>query len=128
MNETLAENIAFGQPAAEIDRAKVMQVLEQVCLKDWVDKLPEGLDTKPGDMGSRMSGGQKQRIGIARALYKDAEMLFFDEATSSLDRATEQEIIEAIKQLSETHREITMIIIAHRKESLELCDRIIDII
>ena len=78
-------------------------------------------------MGSRLSGGQKQRIGIARALYKDAEVLFFDEATSALDSHTEQEINAALQELSDTHKELTMIIIAHRESSLTFCDRIIDL-
>uniref|UniRef100_UPI00280B22D1 ABC transporter ATP-binding protein n=1 Tax=uncultured Bacteroides sp. TaxID=162156 RepID=UPI00280B22D1 len=83
---TIADNIALGQSQA--DRAKVMQVLEQVQLKEWANELPQGLDTQLGEYGSRLSGGQKQRIGIARALYKEAEVLFFDEATSALDNKT----------------------------------------
>jgi ABC-type multidrug transport system fused ATPase/permease subunit len=74
-----------------------------------------------------LSGGQKQRIGIARALYKDAEVLFFDEATSALDSYTEQEINVALQELSDTHKELTMIIIAHRETSLAFCDRVIEL-
>ena len=80
-----------------------------------------------GEYGSRLSGGQKQRIGIARALYKDAEVLFFDEATSALDSQTEQEINAALQELSDTYKELTMIVIAHRESSLTFCDRIIDL-
>ena len=122
---TLADNIALGQP--QVDRTKVMQVLEQVQLKEWVDKLPQGLDTPLGEYGSRLSGGQKQRIGIARALYKEAEVLFFDEATSALDNKTEQEINHALEMLSLQHRELTLIVIAHRESSLSFCDRIFDL-
>lgn len=122
---TLADNIALGQPHA--DRTKVMKVLEQVQLKEWVSELPQGLDTPLGEYGSRLSGGQKQRIGIARALYKDAEVLFFDEATSALDNRTEQEINHALETLSLQHRELTLIVIAHRESSLAFCDRIFDL-
>lgn len=122
---TLADNIALGQP--QVDRTKVMQVLEQVQLKEWVDELPQGLDTPLGEYGSRLSGGQKQRIGIARALYKEAEVLFFDEATSALDNKTEQEINHALETLSLRHRELTLVVIAHRESSLAFCDWIFDL-
>lgn len=122
---TLADNIALGQPTA--DRGKVKHVLEQVQLKEWADELPQGLDTPLGEYGSRLSGGQKQRIGIARALYKDAEVLFFDEATSALDSKTEQEINHALEQLSREHKELTLIVIAHRESSLAFCDRIFEL-
>lgn len=122
---TLADNIALGQ--SQVDLTKVMQVLEQVQLKEWVDELPQGLDTPLGEYGSRLSGGQKQRIGIARALYKEAEVLFFDEATSALDNKTEQEINHALEMLSRQHRELTLIVIAHRESSLSFCDRIFDL-
>ena len=121
---SLADNIALGQP---IDREKIQKVLEQVQLKEWAAALPEGMDTSLGEYGSRLSGGQKQRIGIARALYKDAGVLFFDEATSALDNHTEQEINLALQELSDTHKELTMIVIAHRDSSLAFCDRIIDL-
>jgi len=125
MEGTLADNIALGQQ--EIDRNKVYQVLEQVQLRQWANELPQGLDTPLGEYGSRLSGGQKQRIGIARALYKEAEVLFFDEATSALDNHTEQEINLALQTLSQERRELTMIVIAHRESSLAFCDRIFDL-
>lgn len=80
-----------------------------------------------GEFGSRLSGGQKQRIGIARALYKQAEILFFDEATSALDHRTEQEINHALQELSHQRHELTIVIIAHRESSLAFCDRIFDL-
>ena len=122
---SLADNVALGH--TQPDRVKVMQVLEQVSLKDWAKTLPQGLDTPLGEYGSRLSGGQKQRIGIARALYKEAEVLFFDEATSALDNRTENEINRALEELSEQCRELTMIIIAHRETSLRVCDRVFDL-
>lgn len=125
MEGTLADNIALGHPQA--DRAKVTQVLEQVQLGRWAEELPQGLDTPLGEYGNRLSGGQKQRIGIARALYKEAEVLFFDEATSALDNKTEQEINHALEQLSLGHRELTLVVIAHRESSLAFCDRIFDL-
>lgn len=122
---TLAGNIALG--SEEVDREKVLHILDQVQLRDWAESLPEGLDTNLGEFGNRISGGQKQRIGIARALYKGATVLFFDEATSSLDSATEREINAALKDLSDSYRDLTMIIIAHRESSLQFCDRIINL-
>ena len=122
---SLADNVALGHLPP--DRDKVAHVLEQVQLKEWAETLPQGLDTPLGEYGSRLSGGQKQRIGIARALYKEAEVLFFDEATSALDSRTEQEINEALRALSGRYRELTMIIIAHRESSLKVCNRIFDL-
>lgn len=122
---SLARNIALGNE--DLDKDKILKVLDQVKLKDWAETLPEGLDTNLGEYGNRISGGQKQRIGIARALYKGARVLFFDEATSSLDNDTEIEINKALEELSNTHRELTMIIISHRDSSLSFCDRIIDL-
>lgn len=124
---TLAENIALGVPPDQIDRTRIEHLLKQVQLQSFAASLPQGIDTRVGEAGSRLSGGQKQRIGIARALYKRAEVLFFDEATSALDTATEQEITSAIRSLSDTHRELTILIIAHRESSLTFCDRIIEI-
>lgn len=125
INGDLAQNIALGQE--EIDTCRVWKVLEQVKLKEWAESLPDGLQTSLGEYGSRLSGGQKQRVGIARALYKQAEILLFDEATSSLDNDTENEVNNAILQLSESCHEITMIIIAHRESSLSFCHRIIEL-
>ena len=121
---SLAENIALGRA---VEPERIWRVLEQVQLREWAEGLPQGIDSPLGEYGSRLSGGQKQRIGIARALYKEAEVLFFDEATSALDSATEHEINLALEQLSERHKELTMIIIAHRDSSLRFCDRIIEL-
>ncbi len=124
---TLAENIAFGQKPEDIDYRRVEQVLELADLCSFVDTLPEGYRSRIGEQGSRLSGGQRQRIGIARALYKNCDILFFDEATSSLDNRTEENINTAIRRLSAENRALTIVVIAHRESSLEYCDRIITI-
>ncbi|MCL2097279.1 MAG: ABC transporter ATP-binding protein/permease [Bacteroidales bacterium] len=127
MHGTLAENVAFGVEEKAIDYRRVKDVLAQVQLNDFADSLPEGLHTLLGESGSRLSGGQRQRVGIARALYKGAEVLFFDEATSSLDTATEQEIRDSIDYLSSNNQSLTLLIIAHRPSSLASCNRIIEL-
>lgn len=127
LDSTLLENIALGVPSEEIDRERVMEVLKMASLTEFVERLPDGLDSSIGEAGCRVSGGERQRIGIARALYKRPDILFFDEATSSLDRTTEQSINFSIEELSRNNRNITIVAIAHRETSLEYCDRIINI-
>lgn len=122
---TLAENIALGSDADTIDLDRVQRVIELADLREFVASLPDGLNSLIGEQGSRLSGGQRQRIGIARALYKSADVLFFDEATSSLDGRTEENINTAIKRLSEEDKTLTIVIIAHRESSLEYCNRVI---
>ena len=94
-------------------------MLAEAQLKEFVEELPDGLDTTIGDRGVRLSGGQRQRIGIARALYNDPEILVFDEATSALDNDTEAAVMEAVNSF---HGKKTMIIIAHRLNTIEKCD------
>lgn len=125
IDASLAENIAFGLEISQLDLNKLEKVLIQASLWDFVQTLPEGIYTMIGENGAKLSGGQRQRVGIARALYFDAEILFFDEATSSLDNETEKEITEAIRKLSDGN--LTMIIIAHRLSTLEGCSKIIKI-
>lgn len=122
---TLAENIAFGVEPENIDYNRISEVVELADLKPFVDSLPYGVNSRIGEQGSRLSGGQRQRIGIARALYKQCNVLLFDEATSSLDTHTESNINSAISKLSSEHKELTIIVIAHRESSLEYCNRII---
>lgn len=126
-DSTIVENVALGYSADEIDRSKAAQALERASLLDFVNSLPHGMDTPIGEAGCRLSGGQRQRLGIARALYKDATVLFFDEATSSLDCATEREVNEAIRELSESRSELTIIVISHRDSTLSFCTDILDI-
>ena len=127
LDSTLLENIALGVPSEKIDRERVMEVLKMASLAEFVERLPDGLDSSIGEAGCRVSGGERQRIGIARALYKRPDILFFDEATSSLDRTTEQSINSSIEELSRNNQNITIVAIAHRETSLEYCDRIINI-
>ncbi len=122
---SLAENVAFGVRPADVDRGRVEEALVRASLGEMVAELPQGIDTRIGEGGSRLSGGQRQRVGIARALYKKAEVLFFDEATSSLDSATEKGITAAISALSSGDANLTVIVISHRESSLAFCDRII---
>ncbi|MBD0402247.1 ABC transporter ATP-binding protein [Flammeovirga sp. EKP202] len=122
---SLAENVAFGVKDEDIDFKKLDVVLKRASLYDVSQELENGIHTRIGENGTKLSGGQRQRVGIARALYFDAEILFFDEATSALDTQTEKEITESIHKLSESN--LTIIIIAHRLSTLEDCDRIIEI-
>ena len=126
-DSTIAGNIALGVDTDQIDRERLADVIRRARLEEFVGQLPNGADTAIGECGNRLSGGQRQRIGIARALYKQADVLFFDEATSSLDDRTEQEINHAIEQLSREQSALTIVVIAHRSTSLEYCDRIIEI-
>ena len=120
---TVAENIALG--CKDIDCERVVKVLQLVCMDKWLQALPDGLDTLLSEAGGSLSGGQKQRIGIARALYKDIDVLFLDEATSALDNETEREINETLYQLKKTYEDMTILSIAHRESSLSYCNRVI---
>ena len=124
-DSTLIENIALGYSGDSIDLERINKVIELADLTEFVASLPEGIHTHIGEQGSKISGGQRQRIGIARALYKNCDILFFDEATSSLDNKTEENINNAIHNLSLMNSSLTIVIIAHRESSLEYCDRII---
>ena len=119
IDESIRDNIAFGIDADQIDDKRIWEVLEEAQLKDFVQELPEGLDTTIGDRGVRISGGQRQRLGIARALYHNPEILVFDEATSALDSDTEKAVMDAINSF---HGRKTMVIIAHRLNTIAKCD------
>ena len=121
IDESIRDNIAFGIDEDKIDEKRIWEVLEEAQLKEFIEELPEGLDTTIGDRGIRLSGGQRQRIGIARALYHDPEILVFDEATSALDNETEAAVMEAVNSF---HGKKTMVIIAHRLNTIEKCDMI----
>lgn len=118
------ENIAFGLERSLVNEEKMQQVIRSSKLDEVIKKLPNGLNTNIGENGTKLSGGQRQRIAIARALYKDAQILIFDEATSALDSETEKEITEAIDSLSAENK--TMFIIAHRISTLKNCDKIVE--
>jgi ABC-type multidrug transport system fused ATPase/permease subunit len=121
---SIRENVAFGIPSEEIDDEKVWSCLEIAQLDSFVNSLPEKLESFVGDNGIQLSGGQRQRIGIARALYRDPELLVLDEATSALDNETEKAFIDALKTL---HGKITIIMIAHRLTTTSYCDASINL-
>lgn len=124
IDDTIRANITFGLDPEEINDADVWEALEKAQIKEYVEKLPESLDTMVGERGIRFSGGQRQRIAIARALYHDPEILVLDEATSALDGQTENALMEAIDSL---HGSKTLIIIAHRLSTIRNCDKIYEI-
>ncbi len=121
---SIAENIAFGVPSAQIDRDRVRQAARQAQIADYVESLADGYDARVGERGVRLSGGQRQRIGIARALYKRAEVIVLDEATSALDNETERAVMDAVDGLGS---ELTVLIIAHRITTLQNCDQIVEL-
>lgn len=121
---TIAQNIALGFEEKDIDWERVRMCAEKAQLKEVISSLPEGYSTVVGERGVRLSGGQRQRIAIARALYKDADVLVFDEATSALDNETENSVMQAIEGLGQ---ELTVIMIAHRLTTLKKCTKIIEL-
>ena len=127
INGSFVENVAFGKSPDSADRKKIEHIFRKVGLWDWISSLPQGMDSKIAEAGNSVSGGQKQRIGIARALYKGASVLFFDEATSSVDPESESEINDFVTELSDEDNTLTVIVIAHRQETLCACRRIIDL-
>lgn len=118
-DNSIRRNVAFGIPEEAIDDNKVRAALKEAQLDTYVDGLEDGLDTSVGERGVKLSGGQRQRIGIARALYENPEVLVLDEATSALDNETESAIMESINLL---HGKKTLVIIAHRLQTIEKCD------
>lgn len=122
LDASVRQNIAFGVPVSEIDDFKVGVAARMARIEEFLAGLPEGMETRLGEMGNRMSGGQRQRIAIARALYRQPEFLIFDEATSALDLGTEAEIVEVIEGLK---GRVTILIVAHRLNTIRQCDRIL---
>ena len=118
---TIKENIALGLDDSHIDDARIAEVISISQLSEFIDSLPDGLDTIVGENGVKVSGGQLQRVGIARALYFDPEIIILDEATSSLDNRTELKFMESIQALKGKK---TFIISAHRLSTIENCDEI----
>ena len=121
LDADIRKNVAFGVPEEEIDDERLWYALKEAQLDEFVKTLPEGVHTGIGERGIRLSGGQRQRIGIARALYNDPEVLILDEATSALDNDTEAAIMDSINRL---HGKKTLIIIAHRLQTIEKCDMV----
>lgn len=124
VDDTIRSNIAFGIEREKIDEAAIWNALEEAQLKEFVETLEDGLDTRVGERGVRLSGGQRQRIGIARALYNNPDVLILDEATSALDNDTETAVMEAIDNLQGNK---TLIIIAHRLTTIRNCEYIFEV-
>lgn len=123
-DSSIEENIAFGLAKKDIDPVRVRQAAKQAQIDEIIEAWPEKYQTRVGERGVRLSGGQRQRIGIARALYKQADVIIFDEATSALDNETERAVMEAIDALS---ADLTILIVAHRLSTLQNCDFIVEL-
>lgn len=123
-DSSIEENIAFGLPRIQIDHKRVRHAAKQAQIDEIIESWPEKYQTKVGERGVRLSGGQRQRIGIARALYKCADVIIFDEATSALDNETERAVMEAIDSLSP---DLTILTVAHRLTTLQKCDFIVEL-
>jgi ATP-binding cassette subfamily B protein len=121
---TIEQNIAFGIPGDRIDHRRVREASQQAQIADTIESWPKQYKTFVGERGVRLSGGQRQRIGIARALYKEADVIIFDEATSALDSETEEAVMRGIERLS---KKLTILIIAHRLTTLKNCTQIIEL-
>jgi len=121
---TIEENIAFGVEKKLIDHQRVKKAAQQAQISELLGQHKDGYQALVGERGVRLSGGQRQRIGIARALYKEADVLIFDEATSALDNETEKAVMESIENLG---RDLTIMIIAHRLTTLKGCDQIVEL-
>ncbi len=124
IDDTIKNNVAFGITAEAVDDTQIWNALEKAQLKEFVESLPEKLNTIIGERGVKFSGGQRQRIAIARALYHDPEIMVFDEATAALDGETENAVMDAINRL---RGEKTLIIIAHRLNTISHCNRFYEV-
>ena len=123
-DNTIAENIAFGVPKEEIQYEKVQDAAKKAQIADTIESWEAGYNTVVGERGVKLSGGQRQRIGIARALYKKADVIILDEATSALDNQTETNVMDAIQTLG---KELTIFIVAHRLTTLASCNYIVEL-
>jgi len=123
-DSTIEENIAFGVPKDQIDHQRVKQAARQAQIADTIENWPGQYKSFVGERGVRLSGGQRQRIGIARALYRQADVIIFDEATSALDNETEEAVMQAIEGLGD---DLTVLIIAHRLTTLKGCTQIVQV-
>lgn len=123
-DSSIAENIAFGVPKEDIDMVRVRAAAQQAQISETIESWKDQYQTAVGERGVRLSGGQRQRIGIARALYREADVIVFDEATSALDNKTEEAVMEAISGLSQN---LTLLMIAHRHSTLRLCTEVVQV-
>ena len=124
IDDTVRNNILFGVDEEKADEERIWQTIERAQLKEFVERLPHGIDTVLGERGIKISGGQRQRIAIARALYYNPPIIVLDEATSALDNETENAVMESINNLQ---GEKTLIIVAHRLTTIEKCDKVYEI-
>ena len=122
LNDTIKNNLLIGKPDASTE--EIMKACKDACLNKYIDSLPEGYDTVIGENGCNLSGGQRQRLMLARAFLRDSDVYVFDEVTSALDGATEEELCNIINQID---RNKTIIIISHRNTLFKACDRVISI-
>ena len=123
-DSSIEENIAFGVPKEKIDLNRLKQAAKQAQIQEMIENWPQKYKTPVGERGIRLSGGQRQRIGIARALYRKADIIIFDEATSALDNETEDAVMNSINKLS---KKLTILIIAHRLTTLKNCSFVIEL-
>jgi len=125
IDDTVTANIAFGIPTKEVNRDALIRAAAAAQILDFIEReLPKGFDSVVGERGVRISGGQRQRIGLARALYRDPELLILDEATSALDSETEDGVMNALADLT---GRLTMVVVAHRVRTVEMCDAILNL-
>lgn len=124
LDESVKNNIALGEESAEINKKRLNDAIQKSRLDDFIKKLPKKTNTIVGERGSKISGGERQRIGIARALYRNSEVLFLDETTSNLDKKTE---IEFLKSINKIKKEKTIILISHSDSALKYCDKIYEL-
>jgi ATP-binding cassette subfamily B protein len=121
---TVAENIAFGVPSSQIDLGRIQRAARRAQIADSIESWEHGYATLVGERGVRLSGGQRQRIGIARALYKEVDVIVFDEATSALDNETESAVMDSINGLG---GELTILMVAHRLSTLRGCTQVVEL-
>ncbi len=121
---SIYQNIAFGVDVEDIDHNLAKGAAKLACIFDDIKAFPDGFETNIGENGCRLSGGQRQRIGIARAMYRNSEVLILDEATSALDIVTEEKVINSLKNINNKK---TVIIITHKEASLKWCNRVIEV-
>jgi ABC-type multidrug transport system fused ATPase/permease subunit len=121
LDASVRRNVAFGVPEPEIDDARVREALALAQLADAVAALPQGAETRIGERGLRLSGGERARLALARALYRDPELLVLDVATAALDHASERAVARALEGLA---RRKPLVVVAHRATTVMGCDRI----
>ena len=119
INDSVKKNIAFGIENHKISSTNMLKATKESQLLKFIDSLNQGIDSKVGERGAQISGGQLQRIGIARAIYKNPDLLIFDESTASLDSNTEEEVLKSINSLRGNK---TIIMISHNLKNLKDCD------